>query len=526
MTAPAIPARTEGLTDAEAALRLTEAGPNVVAERRRLSAGSSILAQLRDPLICVLLAAAALTAVTGDLTDAAVIGLVVFVNTTVGVAQELRADRAVAALSALTAPKARVRREGAEREVAAPDIVPGDVLVLSEGDIVPADATLLEAHALLVDEAALTGESVPVGKVADVSEHAKLSAGTVVAKGRAVALVTATGASSSLGRIAALLDTGVQTTPLQRRLAQLGRTLAAVTIALCAVVLTLGLLHGEPAERMVVTAISLAVAAVPESLPAVITLSLALGARQMARRHAIVRRLPAVETLGSVTVLATDKTGTLTTGHMRAERVVTPLASYTVEDLRPDDAGPDVLELLTVASLCNDATWAAPNPEGNSSAVGDPTEIALLAAAAQTGLDRRLLQATYPRVAELPFDSTRGLMTTLHQGRARSGRPAARPRRGRRELRRRGQGNGSRACGRRFPGSRAGDRAPRCNAGPTRGRGTRPAPAGPGRRRGSSQGRGGCHHRRVPGSRHHAPSHHRRPRSNRAHDRTPRRRRA
>ena len=317
---------TTGLSVAEAARRLEEVGPNEVRQRGRISVWSSIGVQLRDPLILVLLAACALTLLVGDLTDAAVIALVVVVNTSVGVAQEIKADRAITALAQMAAPTVRVRRDGVQTSVPVAELVPGDVVLLGEGDIVPADCELLEASSLLVDESALTGESVAVGKVAtrDEAESATLSSGTVVVKGRAVASVTTTGTSSALGRIAALMDSRVEPTPLQRRLAGLGRVLAVVAVALCTLVLVLGLARGQPLELMVVTAISLAVAAVPESLPAVVTLSLALGARRMAARHAVVRRLPAVETLGSVTVLATDKTGTLTEAQMFVEELWTP----------------------------------------------------------------------------------------------------------------------------------------------------------------------------------------------------------
>ncbi len=397
-------------------------------QRRRLSVWASIAGQLRDPLIIVLIAAALLTAATGDLTDAAVITFVVVMNSAVGVIQEVRADRAITALSQLSAPSARVRRDGHQVEVPTAELVPGDVVLLGEGDVVPADAAVVEASALLVDEAALTGESVPVGK-APMDGHHELSAGTVVVKGRAVAVVTATGARSALGRIAALLDTGVQATPLQRRLARLGRVLAGVVVVLCAVVLALGLFRGEPLERMVVTAISLVVAAVPESLPAVITLSLALGARAMARRRAIVRRLPAVETLGSITVLATDKTGTLTTGRMQAERAWTPLGMHV---MRSGDTGEQAAlvtpverlalrDLFTAALLCNDAHLAgAPATAGGSgdggpAGLGDPTEVALLLAGRDLGLDHAALVHARPREGEVPFDSTRQCMSTLHR---------------------------------------------------------------------------------------------------------------
>lgn len=283
-----------GLSTAEATRLLSEVGPNEVAQRGRVSVWSSIGVQLRDPLILVLLAACVLTVFIGDLTDAAVIVVVVVVNTTVGVYQELKADRAITALAAMSAPSVRVRRDGVEVSLPSADLVPGDVIALGEGDIVPADCEVLEASSLLIDEAALTGESVAVGKgVGD-----PLSSGTVVVKGRVSAHVTATGPSSAMGRIAALMDSRVQVTPLQQRLAGLGRVLAITAVALCGVVLVIGVLNDRSLELMLVTAVSLAVAAVPESLPAVVTLSLALGASRMAARSAVVRRLPAVETLG------------------------------------------------------------------------------------------------------------------------------------------------------------------------------------------------------------------------------------
>jgi Ca2+-transporting ATPase len=420
-----------GLTMTEVARRLDEVGPNEVRQRGRISVWSSVGLQLRDPLVIVLLAACVLTLVTGDFTDAAVIAFVVIVNTAVGVTQEIKADRAITALAQLSAPVVRVRRDGVERSVPAAELVPGDVVLLGEGDIVPADCDLLESSSLLVDESALTGESVAVGKAASRGETAGdvLSSGTVVVKGRAVAVVTGTGAASALGQIAALMDTRVQPTPLQRRLAELGRTLAVVAVALCAVVLVLGLARGEPLELMLVTAISLAVAAVPESLPAVVTFSLALGARRMVDRNAVVRRLPAVETLGSVTVLATDKTGTLTEARMLAEELWTPARAVAVtgQGYAPlgelVDGGaaldlataPDVLELLRACVLCNDAHLVPPaGPDDPWSGLGDPTELALLSAAGKAGLTEEGLASVYRRVGEVPFDSASQQMTTAH----------------------------------------------------------------------------------------------------------------
>lgn len=422
-------ARAAGLTATEAARRLAADGPNEVAARRPVRLYSRVLAQLRDPLIMVLLGAVALTLAIGDHPDSIVIALVIVVNTTVGVVQEVRADNAVAALSALSAPHARVRREGAVRDLPAAEVVIGDVLVLGEGDIVAADARLDEAGALLLDESMLTGESVPVDKDVDGT----LSAGTVVVRGRAVATVTATGPKSALGRIAALLDDRREATPLQRRLAALGRVLAAVTLVLCVLVFALGLVRGLPPGTMAVTAIGLAVAAVPESLPAVVTLALALGARRMAARNALVRRLPAVETLGSVSVLATDKTGTLTEGRMVVREVWTPEVSVELTGVGYEPVGevlaggrppaPEELaavrELLMVTALCNDAALRPPDetdPDGRWAAVGDPMEAALLAAAAKAGCpSEKEPGARRTRIAEAPFDSLRKRMTTLHE---------------------------------------------------------------------------------------------------------------
>ncbi|WP_430503065.1 cation-translocating P-type ATPase [Micromonospora trifolii] len=420
-----------GLSSVEAADRLVHDGRNVLPARRPPPVWRRVVSQLRDPLVLVLLAAAGFTLATGDLTDASVILFVIVVNTTVGVVQEVKAERAISALSALTAPDARVVRDGGQREVPAADLVVGDLLVLAEGDIVPADAHVVEASALLIDEAALTGESAPVDKSADLGgSMADVSAGTVVVRGRGYAIITATGTASAMGRIAAMMVTTPALTPLQRRLVGVGRLLATGAVVLCAVVLALGLFRGQPLQLMIVTAITLVVAAVPESLPAVVTLSLALGARRMTAKHAVIRRLPAVETLGSVTVLATDKTGTLTEGQMVLRRLWTPTGDALVDgsgyaphgDIHRDGMvvadgdAPDLSELLRAAVLCNDASLHA--PDGGDPGwlpVGDPTEVALLTAGAKLGIDREALQAQLPRISEEPFDSVRKRMSTTHQ---------------------------------------------------------------------------------------------------------------
>jgi Ca2+-transporting ATPase len=415
-----------GLSSADAAERRGRDGPNALPARPRMPVWRRVLAQLRDPLIIVLLIAVALTVFTGDLTDAAVIALVIVVNTSVGVVQEVKADHAITALATMTAPEARVVRDGRQQMIPAVDVVAGDLLVLAEGDIVPADASLTETAALMIDESALTGESVPVDKSAASGDG--VCSGTVVVRGRGQAVVTVTGAASAMGRIAGLMGTGSGLTPLQHRLVGVGRALAAIAVVLCTVVLALGLARGESPELMVVTAISLVVAAVPESLPAVVTL--ALGARRMAVRHALIRRLPAVETLGSVTVIATDKTGTLTEGRMVVRRLWTPFGAARADGpgYGPDgaierdgtpvttDNAPDLADLLTAAALCTDATLRAPEqPDGDWTALGDPTEAALLTVAVRFGIDPTSLKAALPRVGELPFDSDRKRMTTLHR---------------------------------------------------------------------------------------------------------------
>src|SRR5215207_7276878 len=420
-----------GLDDSEAAGRLVADGPNEVVTRASRPVWRLVQAQLTDTMILVLLASATLTAAIGDLTDMTVILTVVAVNTTLGVVQGLRAGRAISALSSLTAPVARVVRNGVVRLVPAREVVQGDLLRLAAGDVVPADARLLLGESLEVDEAALTGESVPVAKSAEVVQAADtpladragmLLAGTVVTRGRGDAVATATGMRSALGGIARILgEHRAPVTPLQRRLAQLGRQLSVAAALLCLLVAVLGLLRGEPLEVMLVTAVSLAVAAIPESLPAVVSVSLALGAQRMAARGALVRNLPAVETLGSVTVIASDKTGTLTEGTMAVSRLWTPEAEATVSGRGYDPAGevsatgPGLLDLLTAGALCNDADLLPPVDGSGWSADGDPTEAALLAAAARGGVEASAVRGAYPRVGEIPFDAGRARMTTAHR---------------------------------------------------------------------------------------------------------------
>ena len=381
---------TTGLGTAEAARRLAEHGPNLAPRPPRRSAARRVLDQLRDPMILMLLAAFVVVAGVGDVSDGGIILAVVVLNTTIGVIQEVRAANALDALDRLAAPHAVVVRDGRPVRVAAADVVPGDLVQLEAGDVVPADLALELAAGLQVDESTMTGESVPVTK----REGEELFAGTVVTRGRAHGTAVRTGADCALGAIAAAVaGAGVRPTPLQLRLSRLSGQLVVLTLVLAALVFLLGALRGEDLTHTLVLSVSLAVAAIPESLPAVVTVALALGAYRMSRRHALVRRLPAVETLGSVTVLASDKTGTLTEGRMAVREMWTP-------------PGRDRDGLVRGLVLCNDA----------GEAVGDPMEVALLDAAVEHDADALAARDRWPRVGEAPFDSDTKRMTTLHRG--------------------------------------------------------------------------------------------------------------
>ena len=308
-----------GLTATEAAARLATQGPNVLEEGRRRGPLRMLIDQFTDFMIVVLLIAAAVSGMIGDITDTIVILVIVVLNAVIGFIQEYRAEAAIAALRQMAAPLAHVLRDGRTHSIPTQELVPGDIVLLDAGAVVPADVRLFEVAALQTQEAALTGESAAVRKSADapVAREAALGdrftmvyKGTLVVHGRARGVVAATGMDTELGRIAQMLQTGEENkTPLQKRLARFGKILAVVVLALCAVIFAAGVMRGEPVLLMLLTAISLAVAAIPEALPAVVTVALALGARQMVRNQALIRKLPAVETLGSVTYICSDKTG-------------------------------------------------------------------------------------------------------------------------------------------------------------------------------------------------------------------------
>jgi Ca2+-transporting ATPase len=413
------PVATWGLTSSEAAERLAEAGPNRAPRPKPRSPLSRVVDQLRDPMILLLIAAGVIVVLLGDLADAGIIAAVIVLNTTIGVVQEVRAANAISSLDRLSAPHATVLRDGEPVRLDSADVVPGDVGRLEAGDIVPADGTLLESAALQVDESAMTGESVPVAR----GEGEELLSGTVVTRGRGWVEISRTGADSGLGRIAtAIASAGSRPTPLQQRLSRLSRQLVVLTLGLAALVFGLGLARGEDATDMLILSVSLAVAAIPESLPAVVSVALAMGAYRMAKQSAIVRWLPAVETLGSVTVLASDKTGTLTEGQMVVQHLWTPAGSWEVTGhgygTAGEVVGPDERDSLTPllgdAVLCNDARLSAPTDD-TWGIVGDPMEAALLIAAAKYDGGLAGDVDDWERVEEVPFDATLQRMTTLHR---------------------------------------------------------------------------------------------------------------
>lgn len=415
------PAPPTGLTTQRAAELLAEHGANAVPRGPRRTALRRVGDQLRDPMILLLLGAFVVVAGVGDLADAGIILAVVVLNTAIGVVQEIRAANALDALEQMAAPETTVLRDGRLVRVHTAEVVPSDLVRLEAGDVVPADLLLEQAAGVQVDESAMTGESVPVSR----ETGSELLAGTVLTRGRASGRVLRTGAGSALGGIAAaVVAAGVRPTPLQLRLSRLSGQLVWLTLAIAALVMLLGVVRGQSLREMLVLAVSLAVAAIPESLPAVVTVALALGAYRMARRNALVRRLPAVETLGSVTVLATDKTGTLTEGRMTVRELWTPSgrwrvdgAGYAVDGVvEPADGAADVADLeplLRDLVLCNDAHLAGP-VDGAWDVVGDPMEGALLVAAAKHDPSSLTLPERWPRLDEAPFDSVAKRMTTLH----------------------------------------------------------------------------------------------------------------
>ena len=435
-----------GLSAEEATRRLAATGPNALEAARRVSPWQLLAAQFRNVLIVILLVATALSAVLGHAVEAVAITVIVVFAVLLGFVQEFRAERAIEALREMSAPRATVIRDGDEIDIPAREVVPGDMLVLTAGNRVPADGRLVYGVNLKAQEAPLTGESTPVEKHADALHEADapvgdrrnmVYAGTSVAYGRGLAVAVATGPGTEFGRIAQmLLDVEPGRTPLQANLDKLGRSLARAALLVVAMIVVLGLARGQPFIEMLVFGIALAVAVVPEALPAVVTISLALGVQRLARRRALMRRLPAVETLGSTSVICTDKTGTLTRDEMTVRRLYVagqfvdvtgagyaPDGEFHTAGLglevapRPRDTlGESVRDLLEAGVLASDAHLLRDATSGSWTIKGDPTEGALVVAAAKAGLHKAELDAAWPRIHEIPFSSESKRMTTLHAG--------------------------------------------------------------------------------------------------------------
>ncbi|MDE2311169.1 MAG: calcium-translocating P-type ATPase, PMCA-type [Betaproteobacteria bacterium] len=407
-----------GLSPEESERRAAHFGANELIEKPPRPLWRMLLDQFTDFMILVLIAAALISGVIGDVKDTLAIVVIVLLNALIGFVQEFRAERAMAALKQMTAANARILRGGEQLTVPAKEIVPGDIVLLEAGNLVPADLRLIEAAQFKVDEALLTGESATVEKHSGTLENPDLPLadrknmaykGTIATYGRGRGVAIATGMATELGKIASLLESGEDTkTPLQKRLTSFGRHLSIMVLVICAIIFAVSLLRGEPVVLMLLTAISLAVAAIPEALPAVVTISLALGAHKMVKQHALIRRLPAVETLGSVTYICTDKTGTLTQNKMRVEELYAGNAAS--REWRGMAGNEPWASLFTALALSNDA-----HRSHHGKLIGDPTETALYSVALEAGYDKAILETGAPRLLEVPFDSERKRMTTLHR---------------------------------------------------------------------------------------------------------------
>ena len=428
--------KRDGLSQEEAQRRLAQFGHNELAAGEKVSPWKIFLEQFKNFLIIILLVAVVLSAIVGEVADAVVIFVIVLFAAGLGFIQEYRAEKAMEALKKMAAPMASVLRNGKEEEIPSRELVPGDVIILRTGDRIPADARLIEAVNLKADEASLTGESVPVEKTAKVlpgeisvgDKRNMVFTGTAAVYGRGMAIVTSTGMATEFGKIATMLqEVEKEQTPLQINLDKLGKWIAIGSLALCFILATIGVLRGHEILEMLIWGVSLAVAAVPEALPAVVTISLALGVQKMVRRHALIRRLPAVETLGCTTFICSDKTGTLTEDQMTIRRIYAdgklidvtgvgyePKGEFHFDGkaLNPEkDAA--LQKLLQIGSLCNDTSLTSANDVWEIK--GDPTEGALVVTAAKAGLWQKELQSQSPRIHEIPFSSETKRMTTVHQ---------------------------------------------------------------------------------------------------------------
>jgi Ca2+-transporting ATPase len=432
-----VESQTNGLSRVTAVERTLKYGANELQAARRVSPWEILFEQFKNVLILILLGATAISLFLGHGVESVVIAVIVLFAVVLGFVQEYRAERAIEALRQMAAPTATVLRDGVEVKVPARDLVPGDVIVLHTGDRIPADARLIEAFNMQVEESALTGESIPVEKHIRALENEELPvgdrknmvyAGTAVTYGRGKALVVATAMQTEFGKIAKMLqDVETSRTPLQQNLDKVGTVLARAAFVVVAIIVALGLVRGQPFIEMLIFGIALAVAVVPEALPAVVTISLAIGVQKMVKRNALIRRLPAVETLGSTSVICSDKTGTLTKDEMTARKIYAagemfsvsgagynPEGIFSTNSGTPSDVSAALRQLLIAGALASD-TRLVKGPTGNWDIQGDPTEGALVVAAAKAGLQKESLDNENPRVHEIPFSSETKRMTTLHK---------------------------------------------------------------------------------------------------------------
>jgi Ca2+-transporting ATPase len=421
----------QGLSVSEAEKRLKQIGKNQIEEGQKSSWWELFLEQFKDFMVWVLLVATVISGLLGEYHDAIAIIAIVILNAVLGFIQEIRAEKSLAALKKLTAPTAHVLRDGSWKKIAAADLVPGDIIALESGDRVPADVRLLSAEQLYIEESALTGESVPVHKQTKPLPQSQLPIGdhtnmaymsTMVVRGTARGVVVQTGMSTEMGKIAHLIqNTAESETPLQRRLEQLGKVLIVVALLLTAVVVITGIIHGHNAYKMFLAGVSLAVAAIPEGLPAIVTIALALGVQRMIRRRAIVRKLPSVETLGCATVICSDKTGTLTQNKMTVTHLYLNGHILELDKGVPADLSPVQDKLWQIGVLCNNARLTIKKGRLKGQRVqsdGDPTEVALLMAAAAEGMEQKKLASDWQRVKEFPFDSERKMMSVIVEHRS------------------------------------------------------------------------------------------------------------